>query len=197
VTTRRRLRLRQDGFTLIELLEAMALLGIMTATVALVLTSMVRQGSDVQEHNLIQTELRPAVDRIAQDLRQASAGEGVSPIESIGNTDLTLLSPDRAEPFHVRRIAYRVSGNRLERAVATSTDTDGPPWIIPALGGWEPQSDAIVVNPVVFTYFDSAGAATTVPANVRSVGIRVVVELATQPGRQTTYETSATVRPTQ
>ena len=194
---RRRLRLRQDGFTLIEMVQAMALLGIMTATVALVLSSMVRQGADVQEQSLIQTEIRPAVDRLAQDLRQAYGGEGVSPVEVIGDTDLTILSPDRDDPYHVRRIAYRVSGNRLERAMATSTDTDGPPWSLPALGGWQPQSEARVVNPVVFTYFDSTGATTTVPANVRAVGVRIVAELATTPGRQFTYETSVTVRPTQ
>lgn len=195
---RRRLsRGREDGFTLIELLEAMALLGIMTATVALVLASMVRQGSDVQEQSVLQTEIRPAVDRLAQDLRQAYAGEGVSPVESIGDIDLTFLSPDRSDPYRVRRIAYRVSTNRLERAMATSTDSDGPPWSIPALGGWELQSEANVVNPVVFTYFDSAGATTTVPADVRSVGVRIVTELPTTPGRQFTYETSVTVRPTQ
>ena len=194
---RRPTRGRQDGFTLIELVEAMALLGILTATVAVVLTSLVRQSNDVHEQSVLQTEIRPAVDRLAQDLRQAYGGEGVTPIETVGDTTLTFLSPDRAEPFHVRRIAYRVSGLRLERAVATSTDTDGPPWSIPPLGGWEPQSEAPVVNPVVFTYFDSAGATTTVAADVRAVGVRIVTELATTPGRPVTYETSVTLRPSQ
>jgi prepilin-type N-terminal cleavage/methylation domain-containing protein len=193
----RLLRGRQEGFTLIELVEAMALLGILTATVAVVLTSLVRQSSDVHEQSVLQTEIRPAVDRLAQDLRQAYGGEGVTPIETIGDTTLTFLSPDRAEPFHVRRVAYRVSGLRLERAVAASTDTDGPPWSIPALGAWEPQSEAPVVNAVVFTYFDSAGATTTVAADVRAVGVRIVTELATTPGRQVAYETSVTVRPSE
>ena len=194
----RRVALRKDdGFTLIELIEAMALLSVLVASAAIVLTSIVRQGSEIQEQSVLQTEVRAAVDRIAQDLRQAYTGTGTSAIETAADNDLQFLSPDRAEPFHVRRIAYRVSAGRLERAIATSTDTDGPPWDFPALGGWEPQSAAAFVNPVVFTYFDSGGATPATLTDVRSVGVRVVAELPHTPGRQFTYGTAVTVRPTQ
>lgn len=194
---RRLVTRREDGFTLIELIEAMALLSVLIALAAVVLTSIVRQGTEVQEQSVLQTEVRAGVDRIAQDLRQAYSDAGSPAIETALDTNLQFLSPDRAEPFHMRRIAYQVSAGRLERALATSTNTDGPPWSFPGLGSWEPQSAAAFVNPVVFRYFDSAGLETTVRADVRSVGVRVVAELPTTPGRQFTYETTVTVRPTQ
>lgn len=196
---RRRIRLlrqRQDGFTLIELLEAMVLLTVLIALAATVLISIVRQGGEVQEQSVLQTEVRAGVDRLAQDLRQAYSDAGAPAIETAGSTNLQFLSPDRAEPFHMRRIAYRMSAGRLERALATSTNTDGPPWSFPALGGWQSQSAAAFVNPVVFKYFDSAGLETAVRADVRSVGVTVVAELATTPGRRFTYETTVTMRPT-
>ena len=187
---------REDGFTLIELVEAIALLGVMTATVAVVLTSMVRQGDDVREQNVLQTELRPAVDRLAQDLRQAYGGEGIVPIVNMTAVELMFYSPDRAEPFHLRRIAYRVSAGRFERWLETSTDTDGPPWNFGASGGWEPQTEARIVNSDVFTYYDAAGAVTAVAADVRKIGVRLVTEASSTPGRQVTYATTVTMRPT-
>lgn len=194
---RRALRCRRDdGFTVVELVEAMALLGILTATVAIVLTSMVRQSDDVREQNLLQTELRPAVDRLAQDLRQAYGGDGVVPVVSMSATGLMFLSPDRADPFHLRRIAYRVSGGVLERSLETSTDTDGPPWNFGPSGGWEQQSEARIVNTDVFTYYDAAGAVTAVAADVRKVAVKLVAEAPTTPGRSVTYATTVTVRPT-
>lgn len=195
---RRRLTLNgQDGFTIIEMLESMVLLSVLIAVAAVALTSIVRQGSEVQEQSVVQTEVRAAVDRVAQDLRQANAPDGSPAIETALPTELTFLSPDRAEPVRLRRIAYRTAAGRLERAMATSTNTGGPPWSIPALGAWEQQSTAAFVNPVVFRYFDSAGLETAVATNIRSVELRVVAELPATPGRQFTYGTTVTVRPTQ
>lgn len=188
---------RQDGFTLIEMLESMVFLSVLIALAAAVLTSIVRQGGDVQEQSLLQTEVRAGVDRLAQDLRQGYSEAGAPAIEIAGPTSLQFLSPDRGEPLRMRRIAYRMTAGQLERAFATSTNTNGPPWTFPALGGWAPQSAATFVNPVVFTYFDSAGAVTAIRADMRSVGVRVVAELRTTPGRQFTYETTVTLRPTQ
>jgi len=195
---RRRFPLRgQDGFTVIEMLVSIALLSVLIAAAATVLTNIVRQGTEVQEQSVLQTEVRHAVDRIAQDLRQAYTDVGSTAIEVGDATNLQFLSPDRGEPFRMRRIAYQVSAGRLERALSTSTDTDGAPWSFPPLSAWQPQSTAAFVNPVVFTYFDSAGAAPAALGDVRSVGVRVVAELPTTSGRQFTYGTTVTVRPTQ
>jgi prepilin-type N-terminal cleavage/methylation domain-containing protein len=185
---------REDGFTLMEMLVAMALLGVLFAALALAVGSAIRHSSEVEEESTLQTETRAAIDRFAQDLRQAYTGEeDVAPIESIGSTQITFLSPDRATPFHLRRVSYRLSSGVFERAEAVSTDTDGAPWSIPALGGWAKQVGS-VVNTTVFTYLDEGGLPTNDPAAVRTVNVTLTVATPASPNRQSTYQTSVTVR---
>ena len=139
-----------------------------------VLASTVRDSGEVREDAVLQGEVRAAVDRLAQDLRQAYTGDTTSPIETMTGTQLTFLSPDRGTPLHDRRIAYRLSSGTLERASATSTNTNGPPWTIPALGSYQPAV-ASVRNATVFTYFDVTGATTATASNVASVTVTVQV----------------------
>ena len=66
---------------------------------------------------------------MARELRQAYTGDTTYPIQTATATTLQFLSPDRATPFHNRHIAYRLaSGGQIDRAMTTSTDTDGAPW---------------------------------------------------------------------
>jgi prepilin-type N-terminal cleavage/methylation domain-containing protein len=198
VTHRRRVRGRdQDGFTLPEMLAAIAVLGVLFAAFALVVGRGIMHGKQVEEASTQQTEARAAVDRLAADLRQAYTGdEAAFPIESIGSTQLTFLSPDRQTPFHLRRISYQLVNGELQRAFATSTDTDGPPWSIPALGAWSTEAGSIQ-NTTVFTYLDESGAATSTPSEVRTVTISVNVATLAEPARQSTYSTSVTLRTTE
>lgn len=185
---------RESGFTLIEMLSAMAVLGLLAAAVSVALSSMIRHSDEVEDRTALQGEVRFTLDRLAVDLRQAYSGvDGVSPIEAVSSTGLTFLSPDRAEPFHLRRISYRLSGGAIERATATSTDTDGAPWSIPALGSWVKQVES-VTNAAPFSYFDANGAATTNPAEVATVTIDLVVATNSSPTRTLRYSTSVTVR---
>lgn len=182
---------RQAGFTVIELLVGMLMLGILVAAFSALFGSTIRHSSEVEEQATLQVEARAAVDRLAQDLRQAYTGDGSAPIESIGPTEIVFLSPDRQTPFHLRRVAYRLTNGRLERAEAASTDTDGPPWSIPALGPFSVQVRS-VENTTVFTFFDEAGAETADPAAVHTVGITLTV--ASSPERRSTYGSNVTLR---
>ena len=138
--------------------------------------------------------MRGTVERLAQDLRQAYSGvDDSAPIESISATQIQFLSPDRQQPFHLRRLAYRASGTSFQSAQAISTDTDGAPWEIPALGPWNTQFGSLV-GTNVFTYLDENGVATAVPAQVRTVVIEVTVATSISPNRQYTYKTSVTLR---
>jgi prepilin-type N-terminal cleavage/methylation domain-containing protein len=185
---------RDSGFTLIEMLTAMVVLGFMFAAVSVVLSSMVRHSDEVEDRSVLQADVRFTIDRLSIDLRQAYSGvDGVSPIESISPTGLTFLSPDRATPFHLRRISYRLNSGKIERAMATSTDTDGAPWNIPSLGAWVKQVDS-VTNAAPFTYYDSAGAVTSVPADVSTVKVDLDLVTNSSPTRQLRYSTSVTVR---
>lgn len=183
----------ERGFTLIELLVAMAVLGIMLATAMPLLASAVRRSSDVEQRIAIQAEVRPAIEQLGRDLRQAYTGDATPPVETLSASQITFLSPDRNEPFHLRRVSYRVSGGVLERATAVSTDTDGSPWVIPGLPAWSPVVRS-VVDPAVFTYLDESGAATTNAALVRTVGVRLVVSAARTSSTNLTYQSSVNLR---
>lgn len=185
---------REGGFSLMEMLTSMVVLGFLFAAVSVVLSSMIRHSDEVEDRTTLQTDARFTLDLLAVDLRQAYSGvDGVSPIESVSATTLTFLSPDRAQPFHLRRISYRLSNGRIERATATSTDTDGAPWAIPALGPWRKQVDS-VKNAAPFTYYDANGAVTTNPALVSTVKIDLDLATNSSPTRQLKYQTSVTVR---
>jgi prepilin-type N-terminal cleavage/methylation domain-containing protein len=187
---------RERGFTLIEMLVTIVFVGVLFAAFALVVGSGLRHGKQVEEESTLQTEVRGAIDRLSADLRQAYTGEdGVIAIESISPTQITFLSPDRSTPFRLRRISYRLQNGTLQRALAVSSDTDGPPWVIPGLSGWANEAGSIV-NSSLFTYLDAAGAATNDPAEVRTINVTVVVATVAQPTRQSTYETSVTLRAT-
>lgn len=186
----------EAGFTLVEMLTAMTVFSILIASFATLLGSAIRHSDELEEQSSLQVEARAAIAFLSQDLRQVYDGDGnvlTSPIESIGPTQITFLSPDRALPFHLRRLSYRLSAGQFEWAMATSSDTDGYPWSIPALGSYRKLLGS-VVNVSTFTYKDAAGLTTAVPANVRTVHVTLTVATDTTPARQYTYQTNATVR---
>jgi prepilin-type N-terminal cleavage/methylation domain-containing protein len=197
---RRRLQAarRQDGYTLTEMMVVIGILGLLFAAFAMVLSTALRHGSEIEDQSDLQGQVRPALDRFAQDFRQAYTGDDTWAIESIGASQVTFLSPDRQTPFHLRRVSYRVSGGNFQRAFATSTDTDGAPWTIPALGSWSTQFGNVVSSTAYFRYYDEGGTelnpASADVEDVRTVKVRVLVATATASSRQVTYETSASVR---
>lgn len=199
------LRLRQEaGLTLSEMLVVLAIMGIILAALAGVLSMSITQSSQIQEQSTLQTEVRATVDTMARELRQAYTGDSSYPIVTATSTTLMFYSPDKAVPFHNRLIAYRLAGGQIDRAMTTSTDTDGPPWAglawtafgsIPS-GSWAKQVDS-VKNSAVFTYFDSTGAqltGTITPSSVYRVLITVTVATKAASTRQYTYSTSASLR---
>ena len=193
----------ESGFTVSEMLVSVAVLGIFFAAFSTVVSSSIKNGTQIQEEAVLQTEARAAVDSMAADLRQASnAGDvTLTRLSTATGTQLTFLSPDRASTMHLRKIAYQVTGGQLQRAIATSTSTVAP-WSIPALSSWSTvvRSLSSLCYPTstginVFTYFDAAGVATAVPANVKTVRICVSVATAAAPNRKLTYDVRVALRP--
>jgi Tfp pilus assembly protein PilW len=193
---RRRLRSArgQGGFSIIELLIGFIFIGLLFGLFGTVVVSALRHGDEIDEGTTLQVEARAAVDTMAAELRQAYTGDdAVAPVEAIGGTTITFLSPDREQPFHLRRISYRLQSGVLQRAQAKSSDTDGYPWSIPSLGGWHSQVGS-VVNSTVFTFYDSTGAVTATASAVETVAITVTVATKTSPNRKYTYKTSVSLR---
>jgi prepilin-type N-terminal cleavage/methylation domain-containing protein len=199
-----RLRREESGYTLVEMVDVMAILGILLVVLALVLSITIRQSSQIQEQSSLQTEVRATVDAMARELRQAYTGDASYPIETATGTTVQFLSPDMAVPYHNRRIAYRLTGGHIDRALTTSTDTDGPPWTglawttfatVPS-SSWAKQVGS-VRNATVFTYYDKSGAllsGTITPSSVYRVKITVTVSTDASTARQFTYSTSASLR---
>jgi Tfp pilus assembly protein PilW len=180
---------------MVELVVAMGLLSLILTMAMGFFASALRQGSDLEERTHLQGESRLALDVFAKDIRQANSGAGTAPIEAVTATSLTFLSPDYAQPFHMRRISYRMTGTDLERSVTTSTDTDGDPWSYPAATGAYVTILKNVRNSVVFEYFDAAGTATTSLPAIRTVKLSVGVDpnATSNPGSET-YSVTANLR---
>jgi prepilin-type N-terminal cleavage/methylation domain-containing protein len=196
-----RLHADQRGFTLIEVLSAMAVFGIVLATFAMVMRTAIRHSGEVEQQSNLQNEARYAITGMSQDLRQVYDGDSnltTSPIQSIFANQITFLSPDRQQPFHLRRITYRLQGTELQRATLTSTDTDGYPWagISAAPSAFRPLVRNVVNSGTqpVFRYLDDSGAVTAVPANISTIELQVVVATKTSPSQKYTYKSSVTVR---
>lgn len=193
--------LEERGFTLTEMLASMAVLGVLFAVFATVISMTITQGTQEQEATVLQSEARAALERFAQEVRQANTGvDGQWPIASVSTATNTIrfFSPDRLQPYHMREIEWRLSSGQLQRRSVTSTDTDGSPWVYPtALSAvaWTTQARSIR-NATIFQFLDANDVATATPANVRKVTITLQISTVGKAGRTSTYQTSVKPRVT-
>jgi prepilin-type N-terminal cleavage/methylation domain-containing protein len=190
-------RLRRDdgGFTLLEVVVATSILGIVMLLVFGTLNAGVRQASDVQARLQTEGDVRLAADTFERDLRQAHTGDAsLNRIASMAAAQITFYSPDRATPYHIRKISYRMTGTTLQRSVTTSTDTDGFPWVFPTTAPYTTVLD-YVRNTTLFTYRNVANVVTTDPAAVATVQFDLTVDkdLNGQPG-PLSYSTTTGLR---
>jgi Tfp pilus assembly protein PilW len=193
---------REDGVTLVELLVVMVFLSVLFTAFAMMMTTTVHRGNELQEQDVLQGEVRGAIDRLGQDLRQAYTGDLTSPIKSLSGTQITFWSPDRAtatatSPFHLRSITYTLAGGKLTRAVTTTTNTfPNTGWTWGSAGPAGVQVGSIV-NSVVFTTVDpNTGACTTTTATDTTLrAICITVKVAPKHATsQYTYSTNVYLR---
>lgn len=187
---------RENGFTMIELLASMFILvtGVVVAWSA-IMTTTVKSAGRAQELADLQTEVRSAVNSLAADLRQAQCKDTTTtPVSTSTSTQVTFYSPDRATPYHLRQVSYRLSSGQLQRAIATSTNTGGPPWTIPALGAWSTLVGRIT-NASIFTYKTTANQTTTTASQVASANVNLVIAPPVGlGGAGATYQTNIALR---
>lgn len=187
------------GFTLVEMLVGMVVLGIVLASMASLLSAIYNTGTQTVEAGTLQDEARSGVDMLVSDLRQAYTGDSATPfVASMSSTAITFYSPDRQQPFHLRKIAYQQSGTTLQRASVTSTDTDGAPWLgLTTLGGWRNVASSLVANPggtPLFSYQKEDGTTATATKDVARVIVTVTVKQPGSRNKASTYQSSADLR---
>lgn len=189
------LALRDEGaFTLPELLVGMVILTIVAAGFSQMLISTSKTSNRVEEQAMLQNDVRASLDRLTSDLREATNAHGTSPVEAATPTTLTFDSPDRATPFHLRRIAYRLTGGTFQRSTLLSTSTGSWPWTFPTTPApWVTELDSIT-STSAFTYYDANGAVTTDPNAVRSVRVSFRVAPHQNQGGSNSYNALITIR---
>jgi prepilin-type N-terminal cleavage/methylation domain-containing protein len=184
----------ERGFTIPEMLVTMVVMAIVMTAFGQVLITTSKTSNRVEEQATLQAEVRASIDRLTSDFREATTTGTAAPVESAGATAFTFDSPDRATPFHLRRIAYRLVNGQLERSSTTSTDSDGYPWVWPATAGpWVPQVTSIT-NASAFTFYDSSGAVTTNPSAVASLRVTFTVAPKLTQGGAATYGALVAIR---
>lgn len=184
MTRLRRLNRDERGFTLTELLVVIVFLGMIGAAFATLFGSVVRHEGDIREQSLTHDEMRGAVDRLIRDIRTAYSPTGW-PIESISGAQLTFTVADRSTTPVLRRVSYRVTGGRLERA--SDLASAGAPT------NWR-RIVSNVTSATPFSYADSNDVTTTLPAQVRTVSVTMTFSTPTGNGRTYTYTSSASPR---
>ena len=188
---------REEGFTLVELLASMIVMGLLFAAFSTMFGSAIHHDAQIEGETLFQTEARAAVDRLARDLRQASTNDSsTARIVTMTASALTFYSPDAVTPYHLREISYRVASGELDRQIAISANTGGPPWTMGSFSTWAEQVGS-VANTSAFTYLDSSGIVTTSAASVSAIVISLTLATVVSSTRQFTYSTSVTLRTAQ
>jgi prepilin-type N-terminal cleavage/methylation domain-containing protein len=183
------------GFTLVELMVSTSILGIVLLIVYGTMNSGVRQASEIESRVQIQADVRGVSDTFVRDLRQAFTGDpSLNRIGTMTATQITFYTPDRATPYHIRKVSYRVTGVNLERSVTTSSDTDGFPWTFGTTGPY-PTVLRDVRNTTLFAYRDEDGITTTDPTQVATVQLTLTVDRDTaRPPAPLTYTTTVQLR---
>ena len=112
---------REDGFTLSEMLVVISILGLILGAFCSIFSSAIHHSGEIQEQNLLQTEVQAATDRIAREVRQSYYGDTTQTVIKMSTgTQLQFYSLDNQQPYHLRLIAYRLNAGTLKPATATS-----------------------------------------------------------------------------
>jgi type IV pilus assembly protein PilW len=183
------------GFTLVELMVSMGIGMVILAAVTTTFMSQTRIYNAQEQINEMQQNARGVLDILSRELKMAGykpSGGGFNGItysttQLMVQADLDSNGTISTSSTANEQItyAYDTANQRITRAVGT--------------GGAQVLAEHITA--FTFNYLDSAGAATTVSANIRQVSITITAKTAkpdpnyTSDGGYRTYTMSATITP--
>ena len=168
------------GFSLLELLIALAVFSFIVGGIFSNLTQSQTRYQFEQEVAEVQQTARNAADIMEREIKlagfpiasyydsalnwtSANSERVAAGFITLGATNL-VFEADLLEDGIVDRVEYRLNGTTLERSARDKTAGGGAPAAVY-------QTLATNVTALTFSYLNSSGSATTVPADVRSVGI--------------------------
>jgi type IV pilus assembly protein PilW len=184
-----------NGFTLIELLVSMGIGMVILAAVTTTFMSQSRIYNAQEQINEMQQNARGVLDILSRELKMAGYkpnGGGFNGV-TYSTTQLMVqadLNSDGA-----------ISTSSTANEQITYAFDNANEQITRAVGSGSAQVLAAHISAFTFNYLDSAGAATTVSANIRQVSITITAKTAkpdpnyTSGGGYRTYTTSATITP--
>ena len=183
------------GFTLVELMVSMSIGLAILAAVTTTFMSQTRIYNSQEQINEMQQNARGVLDILSRELKMAGYkpngggfnGVTYSTTQLMVQADLNSDGAISTSSTTNEQItyAYDSANQRITRAVGT--------------GGVQVLAEHITA--FTFNYLDSAGAATTVSANIRQVSITITAKTAkpdpnyTSDGGYRTYTMSATITP--
>jgi len=168
------------GFSLLELLIVLAVFSFIVGGIFNNLTQSQKRYQFEQEVSEVQQAARIAADIMEREIKlagfpiasyydsalnwtSANSERVAAGFITLGATNL-VFEADLLEDGIVDRVEYRLNGTTLERSARDKTAGGGAPAAVY-------QTLATNVTALTFSYLNSTGSATTVPADVRSVGI--------------------------
>lgn len=161
----------QDGYTLMELLVAILIVGLLSTAVYAFFASGLDASASRDSQSRSQNTARLAIDKFTRDVRQAVSPDGLTaPVVSINSTSVDFWA-DLSRRASVltptpKRVRYQLSGDRLVKQVLTGTT-------------W--SAEEVLADPVangataLFSATTEAGAATTSPAAVATISLRLIL----------------------
>ena len=192
----RSIKLRDpNGFTLVELMVSMGIGMVILAAVTTTFMSQTRIYNAQKQINEMQQNARGALDILSRELKMAGYkpnGGGFNGV-TYSTTQLRVqadLNSDGA-----------ISTSSTANEQITYAFDNANEQITRAVGSGSAQILAEHISAFTFNYLDSAGAATTVSANIRQVSITITAKTAkpdpnfTSNGGYRTYTMSATITP--
>ena len=168
------------GFSLLELLIVLAVFSFIVGGIFSNLSQSQTRYQFEQEVAEVQQTARNAVDIMEREIKlagfpipsyydstlnwtSANSERVAAGFITLGANNL-VFEADLAEDGIVDRVEYRLNGTTLERSARDKTAGGGAPAAVY-------QTLATNVTALTFSYLNSSGSVTTVPSEVRSVGI--------------------------
>ena len=187
-----------NGFTLIETIVAVAMTGIVMATLGVMIQYFYQTNAYALEQNQAVNNARASIENTVRDLREASYGaDGSYPISSAATSSVVFYARSPASGT-TERLHYYLSGQTLYRGTVDPAGT-------PLSYSGQTERTTLVIDNIrndastpLFTYYDTSGNQLPDPVNVASVAsVRIQALTDVNPDRAPNVYTmlgSATLR---